>query len=90
MPTLDDKLEEFFSGLEKSAKQSTIRDLSPIRGVEAVLFKQKYGSVMDNPTTILPCGCIYFELSNFYKEKSWIYISVCPIHSIVESIRNSF
>lgn len=89
MGNLTKELEDFFKNIEKkgdSKKSFTVKDLAPKKGIFAELFRQKYGKVLDAPATMLPCGCIYFEILNSYRQQEWIYISVCPTHQLVEII----
>lgn len=79
------KIDSIILTPESTIKQSFVKDLAPIRGLDAILFIQAFNSIMHKPTTILPCGCIYVEIKNEYQDITLFYISICPTHKLTET-----
>jgi hypothetical protein len=93
MSNIDAQLTDLLSTIEdsiKKRKSPKVKDLAPIFGPDAILFQMKYGAVFNNTITLLPCGCIYYHDVNEYKSPVYVYMSVCPAHQLMETVRNSF
>lgn len=97
MNDYDVKLKELLSNLfsvDKTSKElnpSFVSDLAPLRGLEAIFFKQIYGKVFNKPTLILPCGCIFYKTKDSYSSiPQWVYISICIPHQVTMYVQHPY